>query len=400
MPTTEEGISAATRPKPGRDVSIDYLRAVVTLMVLAHHSSLAYTTFARFDSIHIFKSTAPIVDTARWAILDYAENFNDVFFMSLMFLISGLFVVSALRRYGVLRFIKDRLLRLGLPFVFAVTLLMPIAYYASWQLTGRSTGYLDFWFRLARGGFAVGPPWFIWLLLFFDCIVAFLWLAFRRFPERATGVIVRIGARPALSYLVLVVLAGAAYLPLLSKYGFDAWTNLFTAPFAFQISRVGLYALWFLVGCVVGSAGLEQGLFARSGRLARRWPWWVLFCVVAYNALWFVPKLSAVQALAPHSRGALEALLWVCSNVASTLAFVALFRGVVSRRRAWMDSLARSAYVMYLVHYVFVTWIQWSLLDVDLPAAIKFLLVFVGVTGLSWLTAQAASRIPGVRNVI
>jgi hypothetical protein len=65
-----------------------------------------------------------------------------------------------------------------------------------------------------------------------------------------------------------------------------------------------------------------------------------------------------------------------------------------------MDSLARSAYVMYLVHYVFVTCLQSFLLDVDLPAAVKFALVMVGVTSLSWLTAQAAIRIPGVRNVV
>jgi hypothetical protein len=320
--------------------------------------------------------------------------------MSLMFLISGLFVVPALRRHGVRQFISDRVLRLGVPFAFTVTLLMPIAYYASWQLTGRSTGYLDFWSRLAHGGFAVGPPWFIWVLLSFDCIVAPAVLVFRHFPNKTAAMLVRVSARPGLSGVALTILAGAVYLPLLSKYGFGTWTTFITAPFAFQISRIGLYALWFLVGCFVGSAGLDQGLFARSGMLARRWPLWVLFCLVSYNALWFVPKLTAVTALTPDGRGALEALLWVCSNVASTMAFVALFRGAVSRRHAWMDSLARSAYVMYLVHYVFVTWLQWSLLDVGLPAGVKFLIVFIGVTALSWLTAQAAIRIPGVRNVV
>jgi hypothetical protein len=65
-----------------------------------------------------------------------------------------------------------------------------------------------------------------------------------------------------------------------------------------------------------------------------------------------------------------------------------------------MDSLARSAYVMYLVHYVYVTWVQKSLLDVGLPAGIKFVLVFGAVTALSWLTAQAAIRVPGVRHVV
>jgi len=59
------------------------------LIVLAHHSSLAYTSWAFFDKEHIFRSTAPVVDTTRWAFFDYAENFNDVFFMSLMFFVSG-----------------------------------------------------------------------------------------------------------------------------------------------------------------------------------------------------------------------------------------------------------------------------------------------------------------------
>jgi peptidoglycan/LPS O-acetylase OafA/YrhL len=369
-------------------------------MVLAHHSSLAYTTFARFDSRHIFESTAPIVDTARWVFLDYAENFNDVFFMSLMFLISGLFVVQALRRHGARQFIEDRLLRLGVPFAFTVTLLMPIAFYAAWQEAGRSTGYVDFWLRLAQGGFAVGPPWFIWVLLVFDCLVVPVVLLFRHLPEEVAARLVRVSAHAARSGLILTVLAGVVYLPLLSKYGFGTWTNFITPPFAFQISRIGLYALWFLVGCFAGSAGLEQGLFARSGLLARRWPVWLLFCAASYNALWFLPRLTLVQAWEPGSRGVLEALLWVCSNVASTLAFVALFRGAVSRRHAWMDSLARSAYVMYLVHYVYVTWVQKSLLDVGLPAGIKFVVVFVAVTALSWLTAQAAIRIPGVRHLV
>ena len=65
-----------------------------------------------------------------------------------------------------------------------------------------------------------------------------------------------------------------------------------------------------------------------------------------------------------------------------------------------MDSLARSAYVMYLVHYVFVTWTQWALLRAQLPAGIKFVLVFLVVTTLSWLTAQVALRIPGVRSIV
>lgn len=62
-----------------RDLSIDYLRTTLTVVVIAHHSTLAYTTWAHFDTVHVLRSTAPIVDSARWIFFDYAENFNDVF---------------------------------------------------------------------------------------------------------------------------------------------------------------------------------------------------------------------------------------------------------------------------------------------------------------------------------
>ena len=139
-----------------RDPSIDYLRTTLTLMVLAHHSSIAYTTFAHFDKQDMSRSTAPVVDITRWAFFDYAENFNDVFFMSLMFFLSGLFVYPAIRHHGSFRFIRDRFVRLGLPFAFAVAFLMPVAYYASWQLSGKDAGFPDFYRRLAGIGFAIG----------------------------------------------------------------------------------------------------------------------------------------------------------------------------------------------------------------------------------------------------
>src|SRR5262245_45204873 len=81
-----------------RQVAVDYLKATVILLVVAHHNCLACTTFPHFDPAHYLTgSIAPAVATSRWGFFDYAENFNDVFFMSLMFFISRLFVCRSLR---------------------------------------------------------------------------------------------------------------------------------------------------------------------------------------------------------------------------------------------------------------------------------------------------------------
>ncbi len=383
-----------------RDLSIDYLRTTLTLMVLAHHSSLAYTTWAHFDNQNIFHSTAPVVDVTRWAFFDYAENFNDVFFMSLMFFVSGLFVYPALLRHGTFSFIRDRFLRLGVPFAFAVVFLMPIAYYASWQLTGRNAGFLDFYKRLAESGFTVGPPWFVWVLLFFDVVLALTMMPLKRWMPAVERFMSELRNHSVAIFASVLLLAALVYLPLLSRYGFDAWTVLFTSPFAFQISRIGLYALWFIVGFLVGAPGFAEGLLSRNGGLARYWPLWMFGCILAYNALWFVPRWQVVHQLSASHQQTLEAMLWVGSCVVSSFGFLALFRGIELRSRSWMNSLSRSAYVMYLVHYVFITWTQRLVLDRPIHASIKFLFVFLSTVLLSWLTAQIVLRIPKLKTIL
>ena len=190
-------------------------------MVVAHHSCLAYTTFAHFDPAR-YLAAHPVVDLARWRFFDYAENFNDVFFMSLMFFISGLFVWPSLRRSGALVFLRGRLLRLGAPFAAGVLLLMPLAYYASWQLTGHDAGYLAYWRQnITTDGWPPGPLWFIWLLLFFDTLAAGFFIAW---PRRIGAVpLIWTKRKPLLAAAAMFGLCATVYLPALKAFGFHTW---------------------------------------------------------------------------------------------------------------------------------------------------------------------------------
>src|ERR1700733_8599969 len=122
----------ALRQGSGRVLWVDYLRSFITVLVVAHHSTLAYTTFSRINEQAYILSTHPIIDTKRWIGLDIFENFNDVFFIALMFLIGGFFVVKGLKRKGAALFIRDRYYRLFLPFVITVSSLMLLAYYPAY----------------------------------------------------------------------------------------------------------------------------------------------------------------------------------------------------------------------------------------------------------------------------
>jgi len=78
-------------------VAIGYLRAFITVLVVAHHAALAYHPFAPPSPATLVAQPRwwqafPVVDSQRWSGFGWLVGFNDVFFMSLMFFLSGLFV--------------------------------------------------------------------------------------------------------------------------------------------------------------------------------------------------------------------------------------------------------------------------------------------------------------------
>src|SRR5450432_1461801 len=185
-----------------RNVSIGYLRAFVTLLVLAHHSVLAYHPYAPTPAQSLVVQPRlwqafPVVDSRHWTPFSMLVGFNELFFMSLMFLLSGLFVWKSLEHKGGPTFLRDRLIRLGLPFIVAAGLVAPIAYYPAYLQTGASSGIAGFWHQwISLGNWPAGPAWFIWLLLAFDCVAVLLFALMPRWGEAVGRLSSNVARRP------------------------------------------------------------------------------------------------------------------------------------------------------------------------------------------------------------
>jgi acyltransferase-like protein len=390
--------------KEGYNVPVGYLRAFLTLLVLAHHSILAYCSFAPPPPHSLLPEPRwweafPVTDTHRWPGFDLLVAFNDVFFMSAMFLISGLFVWGSLQRKGTAGFLRDRSLRLGIPFLLAAAIIPPLAYFPTYLTTGAEAnlgGFFKQW--LALGQWPAGPAWFVWLLLAFDCAVA---IAFLIAPKWGGDLGRRISgtfSRPASFFGLLVVLSAVAYIPMSLAFNALSWTTF--GPFAFQTSRLFLYALYFLLGVALGAWGIERGLLRNDGRLAQHWLRWLLIALLAFalDVTFGLMALSAHTALQMWT--AITGFAFVLSCAASTLAFVALFGRFAVKRVRVLDSIRDNAYGMYLIHYAFAAWLQYLLLRAALPGIAKGSLVFAGTVLLSWGATAALRSIPVVRRVL
>jgi peptidoglycan/LPS O-acetylase OafA/YrhL len=392
----------ATSPSIGaaeRNAPIDALRAFVTLLVIAHHALIAYMPdlpppAAAFNAPPMSWMAFPVVDAQKFAPFGLLVMINDLFFMALMFFISGLFVWTGLSAKRAGGFLKGRALRLGVPFVLAVALLAPLAYAPAYLATGAEPSLPAFaraWLSLPY--WPSGPAWFLWVLLAFGAVAALVHAiaptAFERLGRLTGGA----DRRPGRVFLALVVLSAAVYIPATMVVYFGAWLHV--GPFLAQTSRLGLYAVYFFAGIAVGTWGLGRGLTDPGGALPRRWWQWLLAAVPAVIAI------LAVMIMAMGAKGQPKPLWDVTGGLAfatacAALSFAALaaFLRFTRRQGPIGASLGANAYGMYLTHYVFVTWLQYALLDAPMNGLAKGLTVLAGAVALSWLTTMVLRRTP------
>ncbi len=397
-------LQPATESTGKYNLAIAYLRAFIVVVVLAHHSVLAYLPLVPPPATSLGAQPRswrafPVVDSQRWMGFSLFVGFNDTFFMALFFFLSGLFVWKSLVRKGSGTFLRDRFLRLGLPFVVVAALVAPLAYYPAYLQTGANPSLAAFgreW--LGLGEWPTGPAWFVWVLLAFDCLAV---ACFRLMPRsiKAPALPWRGDLPgPAAFFALLVAVSAAAYVPLLHVFGPLAWASL--GPFVFQTSRPLHYAVYFAAGTVVGAYGIERGLLAPGGKLARRWPAWILAALAAY---WFVVVAAILVMTSRISLPMWETLggfAFVLSCAASGFAFLSIFLRFVRARGRVFDSLTRNAYGMYLIHIAFVAWLQYALLRAQMSPIAKGSIVFLCTLALSWGAVAALRRIPAVARVI
>lgn len=315
-----------------RTLWVDYLRSFITVLVVAHHATLAYTTFAYFDKDVYINSTHPVVDEQRWIGLDIFSSFNDTFFMALIFLIGGLFLVRSISKKGVGAFTLDRFYRLLIPFLLLGTVLMLLAYLPAFYL---SKGSFDISSHIAdfftTKAWPVGP---LWLLFAFNLVFALTFSSLRQLYPYLGKQLVRLQKSPIGLFGFWWLLTIILYVPMAMAVGAGTWTGI--GPFDFQLSRLFLYSGYFFLGVVVGTI-----LFFLSG-----------------------------------------------------------FKALIAKSSKWWNSLSENAYLIYLLHYAFITWSQFLLLEIKLSPGLKFGIVFGIALGGSWWLSHWLRKINIIRKYL
>lgn len=365
----------------GRLHALDNLRAVMMWLGIVLHVAAIYM---------VTPSPLPWRDThtSRWA--DLLVVLIHSFRMPVFFILAGFFVALLVQGRGLRGMLKNRLMRLGLPFV----ILWPVIFVACVLLA------LLFAHRMARGTWGLDasliPPregvpkwntmhlWFLWMLMWFSVFTALLAPLARTIPDAVRGLASRAFERLAASaggFTVLalplaalgalykdgVVMASGAFLPPLTEWLHNGL--FFVFGLALYVHRTRLLALYQQRWSAYAGAGLV--FFAAALTLSNLQREHVV--AVSHFSFWF-------------------SLAYNCCTWLWSFALIGLFLRFFGRRNTVMDYLAQSSYWVYVIHMPLTIGFGALLYGADLPALVKMAINIGTTTTVSLLSYHLVVR--------
>jgi glucans biosynthesis protein C len=378
-------------PHENRNVSgarltyLDNLKVLLVAGVIAVHSAITYGV----DGSWYLEDYQSMTDVAV-GLLTVFVAVGFLFGLGAFFLIAGRLSGPSLDRKGPRRFARDRLLRLGIPVLFYVTLIAPVMEYVKFRDEGGDEGFLSFaWSQLSDP--APGPTWFLEALLLFSLVYALVRVVrperqpVSRGPLSGRSVIAVGAAIAALSFAThLVVPYGEEHLHI-------------------QFALFPQYAILFALGCAAGRRGWLETL---TPDLRRGCGLVGLLAILALPVLLLAGGFDEGEAQRDlfaggwHWQAAATSLLEGTLAATLPLFLIGWFRDHWTRQGALLREMADAAYGAFIIHPPVIVGLALALDAVPVAAELKFILLLAGGVAGSFGITALVLRLPAVARVI
>lgn len=372
---------------------VDDLRTMLVMLVVNMH---ACVTYSHVGGWYIKESPKP--DQNTQVLFAVWQAHLQSFFMGLLFFIAGFFAVGALERRGAWGFIHERCFRLGLPSLFFMLVIQPLVvrgllteYYGihlpwtEWYLRYLTSGQI---------GSGSGPMWFALALLGFSCA----FVGFTKFFP-LLGVSSKQAGPPQLTTVLVWIFAVS-----LCAYCVRGVQPMGTSILNFQLCYFPQYIAAFVTGIIASRHGwLEAWILSPKFR----WMGWstVIAGPLLLGGIIMVGGLPPEGIPNPYDgRWTLHSL---CLATWEQLVGVGLSLGVMHwlatrpRFPGWVSQwLSRRTFGVYVLHTPILVGLTLLFRPISVgPASHVVLLTFTGLV-VSYLAAELALRIPGLRRIL
>lgn len=309
--------------------------------------------------------------------LQYAIH---VFHMPLFFVISGYLAAGAVARRGAVSSVRERLRRIGLPFLAAMVTIIPLANLAQSYGAARKPGPTPENRTVELGNLFIAKPQILWFLIYLLVLTIAgigIWALLRdtRFSARAREAFRTLVESP-LTIPVLAILATAA---LVANPTWEAPKTV-GGTFIPHPELLAYYGLFVGFGWMLA---LNRDLVPR---VERRPALHLLGgAALAVAGYWMITH----QASLADQRGAHALALLIGPGLACWLLLFGLwgaFARMIPSERPALRYIADGSFWIYLIHLPLLLMFEYTLSYSGLPVELRFLLAVSGALAVALLT--------------
>ena len=344
---------------------MDNLRALAMFIGVLFHAALAYSPLLHNLWFTTGAQSSPLIDIVSF--------FTHLFRMPVFFLISGFFALMLIQKRGLSGFLKNRTLRIFIPFIIFLPLLT-VAIMASlgWAIDNvENLSPLLSFFKMMQD-IPDTPPspistmhlWFLYYLFIFVILTAILYES-KFFKIALLG---RITSPKFILTIFPLLLVPALFTVVSPHPAPDKWYP--------ELWSFGFYGLFFLLGSLIfiKQEVLEQFNKYKHGLL--------LVSIAAYAYFYStLPKTISTEMIMFMMSGMKMELSHLPVAIAEayisvymTLYCLILGRQYLNKQNKVLKLISDSSYWVYLIHFPLLLIIQFYLLDVEMNMWIEFII--------------------------
>ena len=364
---------------------IDHLKVVLTVLVILHHAFITYGAPGGWYYSQKTTLLGAIVPMTMFVAV------NQAFFMGFFFFLSALFIPSSYDKKGPVKFVTDRLLRLGIPLVFYSFILSPFLSFMVYDgAEGHHITYLQY-----LGGFdswiSFGVLWFVAALLIFTL----LYVLFRIVVKGQS----RVKRLPSVA-VILLFAAGIGVISYIVRIVFPVGWVL--QPLGFQLGHFTQYIAMFILGLIASrSRWLSQVDYGMGKRMRT-----IALCLVFIGfPLFFVVRRVLDFPVEHFNIGGHWQSLWyavweqlVGFSIVTALLCIGKTRW--NGTSAFLSKLSRCTFAVYIFHPLVLIALSVAVHNWAVEPVLKLLIVAPLAVIFSFLLGMIIVRIPGVNKII
>lgn len=309
------------------------------------------------------------------------------FFMGMFFFIGAYFTRRSFQKKGFVLFVRDRLIRLGIPLIITYFFLNVLADYIIWPAKHPDlpvSSFGELW--LSGKHFSFGVMWFVLALSYFTILYIVSYYIIPALKKKEWKPLPQIKSIHILLFalfLGIVTYIVRIKFPLFSGSG-SSWLP-------FDLGHFPQYIFLFILGII--AAGYNSYSFV-SLKQIKMWLWFVLFLTgIVFPFMFFIGNVH-VDGIMPYAgRGTLRSFAYAMWEQLTGISIMVILLGFMrikwNTQNGFLRKLSDSSYAVYVLHPPVLVAISLLFKDWHVMLLIKFLaltpLALIGSFGIAML---------------